>query len=94
MKRPDRPPQATCKIFVLDLADLAAELSLPGCNEEDVVVDPLEVIAAIDVYLQLVLACQWPEIPYAIPGWSFCELGGPCSECMYFMGHARDVAFV
>jgi hypothetical protein len=42
LKRPDRPPQATCKVFVLDLADLATELGLPGCSEEDFVVDPLE----------------------------------------------------
>ena len=27
---------------MLDLADLAAELGLPGCNDEDAVVDPLE----------------------------------------------------
>ena len=42
LKRPDRPPQAACRVFVLDLADLAAELGLPGCSVDDTVVDPLE----------------------------------------------------
>ncbi|BDA47928.1 probable arabinosyltransferase ARAD2 [Coccomyxa sp. Obi] len=42
LRRSDRPPQATCKIYILDLSELAAKLRLPVCSEEDFVVDPFE----------------------------------------------------
>lgn len=42
LRRNDRPPQATCKIYVLDLSLVAEKLGLPECNEDDFVVDPLE----------------------------------------------------